>query len=160
MTQTISPTFDPSDNTWFTEEGHEAKSLAELQEMLPDVVIECYYPSGYGNVIKPRNPEITAKAQEAAAEIFSEPVVDGVVVGASFRDVKSNSTSSYTEKRRREAGLFPRINWTNEGVKNKLKSLVEKGWTSSRISIEMKCSQNAVIGACNRFGFQLQYGKK
>lgn len=50
----VRPTYSPIDGLWFTDDGVIAESLRELQAKLPDVVIEDYYPNGYGNIVKPK----------------------------------------------------------------------------------------------------------
>lgn len=48
MTLIVHPAFDTEARVWFTDDGVEAKSLAELQRKLPRTKIAGYYPNGFG----------------------------------------------------------------------------------------------------------------
>lgn len=174
----ISPTFDPSDNTWFTDDGVEAKSLAELQRKLPDAKIADYYPNGYGLVIPPRpphvakiinwrerklrfKPEIEKELQRpikitshAIAEETSAELVEQV---APFIGRPAASILNPAKARApRSLSKFAAVNWKSQVILDKLKALVEAGLTSDEIGRVFDCSRNAVIGICHRKGFQLK----
>lgn len=167
----ISPTFDPSDNTWFTDDGtghgYEAKSLAELQLLLPDVIIKDYYPKGYSNVIPPRPPHVT-KIVDGRSKLRYKPEIDKALAEErihipSFLPIREEEvplpepTPDYAApKRTRVRSLNPLINWKDEDNVRKLKGLVEQGFTGEEIGRVFQCSRNAIIGACHRKGFQLK----
>jgi hypothetical protein len=88
---TVHPTYDPNDRLWFTDDGVTAKSLSSLQRKLPGVVIEDYYPNGYGNIIKPRPPEVV-KATLKQVLGGSNPVRRRWPLSASVSDTGTETT--------------------------------------------------------------------
>jgi hypothetical protein len=172
----ISPTFDPSDNVWFTDDGLEAKSLAELQRKLPDAQIVAYYPGGYGNVIQPRAPHIVKAVsswvrptykpeieKELAAPVEiprflpnrEEPEEDTL---RPVQNIPAVQRAAPPEKIRktRQASNFERVDWNDPNLIERLKALVKSGLSSTQIGARFNCSRNAIIGICHRRGFDLK----
>lgn len=163
--ESIKPAFDWINGVWYTKDGITARSLAALQQKLPGVKIEGYYPDGYSNVVKPRTTAAVAKVTLAEAHgvdktrpprFVARPEVDSKV----RTEEQQKSRQRYVQqKRHREAFIFPKISWTEER-KEQLRKLVDDGLTSAEIALQFNCSGNAVIGACNRYGYQLKYFDK
>lgn len=166
MSNIVKPAYDPIDNLWYLDDGTPygvtARSLASLQRKLgPDVVIEAYHPQGYGNTIKPRQtPDVVkvsladieaAKVRARTAERNREykPV--------NSRPAKRERVYSQEAEKLVDAPAYTKYKWEHdEEARNKVKSLVEQGLTSEAIRLQMNCSRNAIIGVCNRYGFQLK----
>jgi hypothetical protein len=181
----VHPTFDPTDNTWFTDDGVTAKSLAALQRKLPPgVVIQDYYPGGYGNIVQPRLSAAVAKVTLKQVLGVSPPTVrerwlppakaeertttesrpPGVLEVLTLGDVKFQPKPSQPAKppqqaivRKRMPSGLPRIDWTILSNQETLKGLVEEGLTAKVIGARMDTTGNSIIGACARLGFQLRH---
>ena len=166
----ISPTFDPSDNTWYTDDGIEAKSLAELQAMMPDVKIIAYYPEGYGNVVHPRAPHVVKSVSQHAKPRFKPEIEEELSKPVELpRFLLSRKEPSEDEpeppepdykpvvlKRTRAPSQFNRVDWHDSRNVDLLRQLVTAKLKSPEIAKRFKCTRNAIIGACHRLGFQLQ----
>lgn len=143
----ITPTFDPSDCTWFTDDGIEAKSLAELQAMLPDVRITGYMPDGYGPVIRPRiSPNV--------AKVSLTPAWTTRVIKRTSEEERSDGSPKVRAVP--VPSKFEQIDWSDPERRLKLAELVARGLPSSQIAGEFNCTPGAIIGACNRLGYKLQ----
>ena len=161
MATVITPIFDPSDCVWYTEDGVTAKSLSQLQRKLgPEVQLEGYYPNGYSNVIRPRAPTVAkVTLPEVVAQERSLAYVSATKEGqAKDAEIAAREKPKRQYRRRdtfQEETSFERIDWKDPNNQNKLKDLVALKLTSSQIAFRLKCTRGAVIGACNRLGFQL-----
>lgn len=169
----VSPTFDPSDNTWYTDDGtghgYEAKSLAELQRKLPDVLIENYYPKGYGLTVPPRAPHVAKIVSHHNKPRFKPEIEKELAKPLSIprflgnREPEPESalddepfTPLIRTTRTRSPSIFGRVDWNDSRNIDKLRSLVNAGLTSTKIGYRFDCSRNAIIGICNRKGFHLK----
>lgn len=157
MSKTVTPAFDPSDNLWYLDDGTScgltARSLASLQNKLgPDVVIESYYPNGYGNVIRPRETPNVVKL--SLDEVKRDRV--RAKVGENNREHKPRGYRQETVRTVKSAPIFEKINWKIEENREKVRKLVEEGLTSKAIGELLNCSRNVIIGVCTRYGFRLR----
>jgi len=159
----INPTFDPSDCIWFTDDGVEAKSLAELQrklqQMLPEgdtIKIVGYMPNGYGPVIRPRTSPQVAKVSLTPAwatpRVYKRAEQEEAEEPAAQQEPRVPGSPRVSP----QPSKFERIDWSLQSNRDKLKDLVEKCYTSGQIARKFGCTPGAIIGACNRLKYRLQ----
>lgn len=165
----VHPIFDIEKQVWATDEGLEAKSLAELQTMLPGVSIEGYHPNGYyvdhGKLLlngmseaAPRgffrselrtchNGHNKSTTRKIAAALRARKGIEPEVRVSSIQLAKKKPHNLPVR------GNTGQINW--EAAKSILEALVSKGKSASTIAAELHVSRNQVMGACTRLGLRL-----
>jgi GcrA cell cycle regulator len=146
----VHPLFDINAGVWATENGVTARTLAELQHKLPGATIEGYYPNGY---------EVQREGflQEAVTDNgFARAALRTNHNGYSKAASRQITVRQVSRKLKSAPTLAPAVNWKDEKIKAKLKRLVAAGQFASQIAVQLGTTKNAVVSACNRFGFQLK----
>lgn len=136
--RSISPAYCPEEGVWFTDDDVTAKSLNELQRKLgSNVIIDCYFPEGFGNVVRPR--EVYKEDLSAAAPGMVVPSAEMPPIRAPRRRYDTPVQPSF----------LPDMEWGPEQLA-KLVRLAEEGLSAGEIANKIGCSRNAVIGKCRR----------
>lgn len=175
MTTSVHPAYDPLDKVWFTDDGITAKSLAKLQEKLPGVEIVGYYPNSYGNVVHPRSPETAKitlnealKAQTRIRELAMRTLTQVERIKKEEKTkptgptVESEKVVKYQQPQqprpyqKRQPPKFPPVDWQLSANQERLQRLVGEGLSSQQIGNLWPTSRSAIIGACDRLGYDLK----
>ena len=150
QTQQLQPAYDPTNLEWFVElNDHEitAKSLRELQVLLPECHFADYYPNGH-NVVRPgflqasdRKPLVSYRAGRAKQHQINIALHEERVTLIAAQETKEEPKKEVIERIRYTKAVKP--------IRTKVEyeeiiELLQKGATTSRICKLLHCTIGAV----------------
>ena len=154
--------FDTEAKVWVTEEGIEAKTLAELQLKLPGWTIKDYYPNGYVAIREGFLRESLTVFGTARSAMRTNH-------NGRSRAVSRRITAQEAQRKLEaviEADATPlkdikparsRMDWKDAALRAKLAELVEEGLFAREIAAQIGAnSRHSVISACHRYGLKLK----
>lgn len=138
----IHPSYDPIASIWYTDDGLEAKSLRQLQTMLPEgTEIVGYFPNGYGDVklFAPRAAHLVKMSLQGAQQVRLTRVLT----------YKERVTTSQQVQQ---------IDWSVSSNVETLRTLAAAKFTAAQIAVKMNTTRGSIVSACHRKDIKLLNG--